>query len=153
MPRRNNKASNLSLLADWSMVIARFIVDHSSQPGIDEQLFDVILSAGQRGDVRGLKMIARDMTEWGRTLTDEQRDQLDRELLGRFSVGLERGVLDVDEQLRRILVDRVLRDENDYRVALHRVESIHADPASAAETATLNEALAEYHMRPLGNDE
>lgn len=144
------KLDEITRLAEWCVFAERAVFGLLSQRGsmsdfskeLFEQKLEAIQRARQRGDLRGLRMVYRDVNEWLGGLDPQMRDELDSLLRAQFGHGLEKGEKALERQARLILKIGRIRRAEEYRVLETRLHMILADPSKVAEVDQINELLA-----------
>jgi len=111
---------------------------------------EVIHQAFERRDLRGLRMVARDVAEWATDLSPEQQQQLDALLVSRFGRGLKDQRKDVEREIARILRRGQIETEGEYRLLMARVDEIYADESKAEELEQINRLLLAFRQDAMG---
>jgi hypothetical protein len=138
MARRsgNGRDEELARLRSWCLAIVQFMA-RLSPSNVLGDTEDVINSAFERRDLRGLRMICRDVREWTKGLSAADAIRLEHALRSSFGVGLietsnkEKGA--VSQSLERGKID----GEEEYRILTeipagtiaHIVKLHRTDPA------------------------
>lgn len=71
-----SRGEELEYLRDWCVAIIRFMAELSPSDLFD-QTEDAINAAFERGDLRGLKMVSKDVGEWARGLASSDQKRLE----------------------------------------------------------------------------
>lgn len=140
----------MSQLRDWSVAIARFIGSIPEAASLSRQMEEVIHQAFERRDLRGLRMVARDVAEWATDLSPEQQQQLDALLVSRFGRGLKDQRKDVEREIARILRRGQIETEGEYRLLMARVDEIYADESKAEELEQINRLVLAFRQDAMG---
>jgi hypothetical protein len=121
--------NDISSLAEWCEFVQRF---KFSRPGFEDALemsLDGIKRAKERRDLRGLRIVYRDLLESARGLRPEQQVELDRQLLERFGHGLQKGHRDLEKVALRILKRGTVNNADEYRALESWLDVIQNDPS------------------------
>lgn len=146
----SKKLDEVARLAEWCVFAERAVFGLYSQHGaisdfikeFFEESIGIIQRARERGDLRGLRMVYRDLNEKFGGLDPQMRDELDRLLRAQFGHGLEKGERALERQARRILKLGRIRRAEDYRVLETRLHVILDDASKLEEVDQINELLA-----------
>jgi hypothetical protein len=107
------------------------------------QIERVIEDAFERRDLRGLRMLSKDVPEWTQALSDNDRRDLDAAVRAEFGPGINDRT-DISEPVRLILRQGKISSKDEYRMLMVSAEEIYANPASRRELDRINRLLAEY---------
>lgn len=146
MPRDQGpeKTQELQDLRDWCIAVVRFICDLSTATELYTQFEEAIENAHQRRDLRGLKMVSNDLTQWASDLPPEEQDRLERQLTDRFGWGLAKERHDAARRVASILRRGQIDSEEQYRLLVEHADEIHADESKTDEMQQINSLLASY---------
>jgi hypothetical protein len=141
--RRNDaRLAEAGALRDWCQAILSFLRELGLASDIADEFGQVVENALAERNVRGLRMVAKDLQEWVRGLPMNQQAQLEERLNLQFGRGI-RSETDKDQrEVAHILERGVIADEDEYRLLVARAEAVHADKARATELERINELLA-----------
>jgi hypothetical protein len=139
----SQREAEMRELRDWCVAILHAI-GQFDPTGSYSQAEQGVEAAFQRGDLRGLKMVARDVQEWATALSPADQQKLDQALRSRFGHGLAERADDAYREVAQILKRGQIDTQDEYRLLRIRVEAIHADESKRAELEKINELLAAY---------
>lgn len=140
----NKREAEMKELRDWCVAILQFMARIDPSSGVYAQGEQAVEAALQRGNHRGLKMVARDVREWAAALSPGDRHDLDEALRSRFGRGLAEEADDVREQIERILQRAHINTQDEYHLLLHRADEIAADETKRIELSRITELLVAY---------
>jgi hypothetical protein len=142
----------LDELSEWCVLLTRAQFDFAvaNHSGADDQFFremlelklDAIERTKARLDLRGLRMIYRDVNEMARGLAATHRGELDRRLRERFGRGLESGQRDLELRAGKILKRGKINNAEEYRTLEGWFDAILHDPSMQNEAGRINALLA-----------
>jgi hypothetical protein len=144
---KRGKVDEVNTLADWCECMHRFIFDRSLafRPGFEDML-EVQLSgtrnARARGDLRGLRMVHRDLTEAARDLPAKDREELDGILRQRFGRGLESAEEEIALTARKIIERGVIDNAEEFRILEAWLNVLLEDPSKRGEAEEVSILLA-----------
>lgn len=148
MTKKKTPSTEAVELARWCSAIAEFMAQLGPHTELDNEMKSAIQRCLERDDLKGLKTMSRDLVEWSSALNDAQRLSLDDELIQKFGAGLDNALAVQLDQLRGIRKRGVVRNDQEYRVVMSRVEAIYDQQEQADEVSELNTLLAAYHHQP-----
>ena len=140
----SDRAEELALLRDWSICIVRFICDLDEATDLFKQFDKTLRSAFDSGNLRGLRMAARDNAEWAGDLPSDQFRKLDVLLVTKFGKGLSDSANEIEQEIEHILGHGQIDGEDQYRLLLARAGAICEDESKRAELDKINSLLAAY---------
>lgn len=95
-------------------------------------------------DLRGLRMVVRDLTEAQTGLSPRDRGELSRRLQDELGVDLSQEQTKELKKIQEIVGRGKIRNEREYRMVHDRVEEIYADEQAREEVERLNALLDAY---------
>lgn len=137
----SNDMNDIKSLAEWCEFVQRY---KFSRPGFEDVLemsLDGIRRAKERRDLKGLRIVYRDLLESVRGLRPEQQAELDRQLLERFGHGLQKGHRDIEKEALRVLKRGTVNNADEYRVLEAWLNVIFEDPSKVDEANCINNLL------------
>lgn len=140
----SQREAEMKELRDWCVVIIRFLAEFDPSSGVFAQSEQAIEAAFQRGNFRGLKMVASDVREWTTALSPSDQQRLDQLLRSRLGRGLTEEAKEVSSEIDRILRRGQIDTQDEYRLLVSRADEIYADDSKRAELEKINELLAAY---------
>jgi hypothetical protein len=138
------RAAELTSLRDWSLEIIRFMLASDPTAPVLTQAQDAISGAFDRGDLRGLRIVTRDVSEWARGLALSDRSRLDELLRSRFGKPLSSSSRRDLRKVNAILARGRIRDSDEYRLMEARADEIHTDVSQVKKLARINRLLAAF---------
>lgn len=138
-----DRTAELSALRDRCVAIVRFIAELGDPGDLFAQTEEAIHAAFERGDLRGLKMVSKDVDEWAKALSSSQRAKLDDVLRSRFGAEC-RNAKEEARELARILQRGTITDREEYSLLSRRADEICADGSKSGELEKINELLAAF---------
>ena len=137
---KTERDKEIDELADWCELVTHFIFGDC-----DPEMLDLAQSgtrkARERRDLRGLRMVYRDLNESIRDLSGQPKADLDAILIARFGHGIERGKQMLERQARKILQSGKIRKADEYRILESWLETLLSDPSKTAEIERINALL------------
>lgn len=134
------KAEELALLTNQCRTILSFAESKGMPVGLEAVLDETV----KRGDLRGVRALASDLFEMVKGLREAEQCQIHEELLKTSRVGLPEIARKIERHISKIRKRGRIVGEEEYRLLLERVESIHSDSERREEVSELNRMLAEY---------
>lgn len=141
--RRSSHTEEPAQLRDWCTAIVRFMASVSAPAPLFREM-EAIERAFERRDLRGLRMVARDLAEWASDLSPEHQEQLDGQLLAQLGRGLRGARQDAQNEVSRILRRGQIDTADECRLLMSRADEIYADDSKRAELERINALLAAY---------
>jgi hypothetical protein len=138
----DSRSVELTGIRDWCIAIIHFMRDLSPSDLFD-QTEEVINATYQRGDLRGLKTVSKDVNEWVGGLSRKDRQKLNQLLQSRFGKTLREDALSRNE-VSGILRRGRISDEHEYQLLVSRSDEIYADDSKKDELERINSLLVEY---------
>jgi hypothetical protein len=135
----------LKALRDRSLVIVRFIQGLSSRSEMFSQIEAAIDTAYKRGDLRGLRLVLKDVLEWVNGLPTSDREQLDEVLRRQFGSGLTEAGQETHRQLLDILSRGTIQSVEEYRLLSSRADEIRENGSNDKELQKINLLLMAFH--------
>lgn len=139
----DKQRKELEDLRDWCIAILGFMSELSPSHLFDHTK-DAVNAAFARGDLRGLKIAAKDLGEWAKGLAPSDCNNLDVALRTQFGRGLREDAQALRSKVAHILERRTIDSEEEYRLLLSRSDEIYADDSKRSELEQINALLAEY---------
>jgi hypothetical protein len=144
--RSPSRPEELLQLRDWCTAIVRYIASLSAPEPLFVGMEEAIDRAFERRDLRGLRMVARDLAEWASDLSPEHQEQLDGQLLAQLGRGLRDARQDAQNEVSRILRRGQIDTADECRLLMSRADEIYADDSKRAELERINALLAAYEF-------
>lgn len=146
MPRKRSSSHTEEplQLRDWCTAIVRFMASVSEPAPLFREMEEAIERAFERRDLRGLRMIARDVAEWASDLSPEHQEQLDEQLLAQLGRGLRDARQDTQKEVSRILRRGQIDTADECRLLMSRADEIYGDDSKRAELERINALLVAY---------
>jgi hypothetical protein len=147
--KRSKQASpdELKRMADWCRIVIRFKT--ADRPGrspaeaaIDSEYEKVLDATLARSDLRGLKMLRRDLTEWARGLPHRYVAELDALLRAQFGEGLTEEAKAQRKEVQDIVRRGYIETNDEYRLLVSYMDEIYSDPSRQEEAKAINALLA-----------
>lgn len=136
-PDRHLEATRLH---DWCLTIVE-LTAQQNDPALRTMTESIIKDLFANNNVRGLRMMAKELSEMAGALEPTQWTRLDDALRSRFG----RGLSDVADERRRnvsrILKRGAIRTDDEYRLVQGYVDEIYADDSKREEWTRLGELL------------
>lgn len=142
--RSASRPEELLQLRDWCTAIVRFMASVSDSALLFGEMEEAIERAFERRDLRGLRMVARDLAEWAGDLSPERQEQLDEQLLAQLGRGLRNARQDAQNEISRILRRGQIDTADECRLLMSRADEIYADDSKRAELERINALLVAY---------
>ena len=114
------------------------------------EMEEAIERAFERRDLRGLRMVARDLAEWASDLSPEQQEQLDEQLRAQLGRGLRDVRQDTQKEIARILRRGQIDTADECRLLIARADEIYADKSKAGELEQINRLLVAFEQDAMG---
>jgi hypothetical protein len=138
------RQQQLEHLKAWCLAIVRFLRELDTSPSLYSQLEEAIEAAFERGDLRGLKMVSRDLEEWAMGLPSASQRQLNNMLHARFGIELAVIARQRAREVARILKRGAIADEDEYRLLSTRADQIYADASKRDELDSIDRLMAAF---------
>ncbi|MFC2187425.1 hypothetical protein ACFCT7_08915 [Fulvivirgaceae bacterium LMO-SS25] len=143
---KEDQLNELYYLKEWCSSVVKFILEQSPVGGDMLMQYDIVINSSyQKQDIRGLRMVAKDVMEWAKGLSESDKSKLDEVLESKFGSGLN-GEIE-KKNVAQILKRGKITTEDEYRLLLNRIEEIHTDPSKNEEVERVNLLLGEYHKK------
>ncbi|MFZ6664176.1 hypothetical protein [Peijinzhouia sedimentorum] len=143
---KEDQLKELYYLKEWCSSVVKFILEQSPVGGDMLMQYDIVINSSyQKQDIRGLRMVAKDVMEWAKGLSESDKSKLDEVLESKFGSGLN-GEIE-KKNVAQILKRGKITTEDEYRLLLNRIEEIHTDPSKNEEVERVNLLLGEYHKK------
>lgn len=147
---KSKKLDEVKRLAEWCLfaegVEHELYREQGAINDFNKEFFElsqeVIQKARDRGDLRGLRMVYRDLNEKFGGLNPQMKTELDRRLRAQFGQGLEREEKALERRVRRILNAGKIRNAENYRTLETRLHMILDDSSKMEEVEQINGVLA-----------
>jgi hypothetical protein len=94
-----------------------------------------------RSDLRGLKMVRRDLTEWVRGLSGGEVAKLDALLRAQFGEGLTDEAKAQRKEVQNIVRRGCIETDDEYRLLVSYLDEIYRDPSRKEEVEAINALL------------
>ena len=91
------------------------------------------------------------MKEWSKALPKAEQIELERALSTNLSIDIEQENHDEMVLIEKMINNKLIADEGDYRLVLDFVEKNYDDEAQKTRINQLNKMLADYHQRKSGS--
>ena len=101
----------------------------------------LIEKAYEAGNLKGLKLVARDKVEMMRLAPPKERERLNALLRSRFGQEHDKIVSNREKETARILKRGKIMNDAEGRLLLARAEEIYADESKKKELETINRLL------------
>jgi len=139
----DERNTELAFLRDWCITVARSM-GGAGFPGALEMEERLIEKAYEAGNLKGLKLVARDKVEMMRLAPPEERERLNALLRSKF--GREHGKIGRNDakEIARILKRNRIMNEDEGRLLLVRANEIHTDESKRDELEAINRLLSVY---------
>jgi hypothetical protein len=132
------ETKELHLLADWISYAVDFML--KSGP-IHAEFRTVIDQALKRNDLKGMKMVGKDMKEWIRGLDGAGKKNLEQALADRFGVRFD----EIKEaKIREIILSDKIRNKTEFSTLFEYVETHYEDAEKKELIDQINILLARY---------
>jgi len=125
--------------------MVRFIQGLGSPSQMFSQIENAIDAAYNRGDLRGLRLVVKDVLEWVNGLPTNAREQLDEVLRRQFGSGLTEAGQETHRQLQSILRGGTIQGEEEYRLLSSRADEIRENDSNDKELQKINRMLLAFH--------
>lgn len=129
MKENTNKVRvEIEYLRDRCLEIINFILNKSVVNPMMQQLKSVIQETYDKGNLKGLKTLSRDMNAWAKGLPQKDIEELEVLLLEKFGENLS-GDKIVHAVIKKVLKKGKIQNREDYRVVYEYLQDISAaDP-------------------------
>jgi hypothetical protein len=134
----------LNTLRDRCSLVLEFLNRRGELGDLARQIDEVIQQAHATHDLRGLRILQRDLDDWSRDLPSDDQVELETLLRVRLLVDPEQERAADIAKLRQIEERGQIRNEREYRLVQARAEELRASTAGAEEVQRLDVLLANY---------
>jgi hypothetical protein len=132
------ETKELHLLGDWISYAIDFIL--KSGPS-HAQFRAVVDQALKRNDLKGMKMVGKDMKEWIRGLDGDGKKNLEQALADRFGVRFD----EIKEaKIEEIILSGKIRNKTEFSTLFEYVETHYEDAEKKRLIEQINVLLARY---------
>jgi hypothetical protein len=129
-------------LRRWSTAVIGFLAERGRIGPVAEQFQAAVDRAYAQNNLRGLRAGRSDLAERIGRLPQEEQEQLAKVLDTNTGSNPDSGRNRKQSPIDEIVKRGAIRDEEEYRLILSRVEEIYDDPARQDEVAMLNALLS-----------
>ncbi|OJV35346.1 MAG: hypothetical protein BGO33_08735 [Bacteroidia bacterium 43-41] len=133
----------LTFLKEWNETIINFLILKSKDNSLDI-FHQIITETFNKSDLRGMRMIYKDLNEGANDLPLMELNELNQLLSKKFGRNLTEYNNKNLAKIKRIVKKGNISNEEEYRLILNRVEEIYADDTQKDETKILNMLLTNY---------
>jgi FixJ family two-component response regulator len=142
----NEKAATARDLAAWCKIVIQEFREFGGNIGIEE-LETAVEGALGKQKVRQLESIKRDLVEWIRGLTPEERQKIDEALVKELGEGIADAVTVQQKEVQRVLNRGHIASESEYHLLKGWLDFIRDDESNAAEAEKVDELLTAFGTR------
>lgn len=145
------KAKELAFLTEWCAIfLATAFGEESGAPSemssaledlVSSSLEDLVTQMLKKGDLRGMRSIAKELVGMAGALSEDKWHQLDESLRLKFGKGLREEADREAAKVNQILKRGKIRGEADYRLLHTRADQIFADESKKDELEKINDML------------
>jgi hypothetical protein len=139
----------LKELCDFNLAIVDYIV--SIVPGESVELMRLfrasVESAYQQKNLRGMRMLIKDFTEWGRSLEPPHKDRLEELLQSRFGKGLS--AYQQLNRMKNIIKRGKINTIQEYTFLRDYYEEFFHDSSKKKVLDELHQLIYDYELRTL----
>ena len=138
-----NKLEELIFLKEWNETIVKFFVLKSKDNSL-EIFHQIINETFNKSDLKGMRMIYKDLNEGINDLSLIEFNELNQLLSQKFGTDLTECNNKNLTKIKQIVKKGNINNDEEYRLILNRVEEIYADDNQKEETEILNMLLTNY---------
>lgn len=138
-----NKLEELIFLKEWNETIVKFFVLKSKNNSL-EIFHQIINETFNKSDLKGMRMIYKDLNEGANDLPLIEFNELNQQLSQKFGTDLTECNNKNLTKIKQIVKKGNINNDEEYRLILNRVEEIYADDNQKEETEILNMLLTNY---------
>lgn len=138
-----NKLEELTFLKEWNETIVKFFVLKSKDTSL-EIFHQIINETFNKADLKGMRMIYKDLNEGANDLPLIEFNELNQQLSQKFGTDLTECNNKNLTKIKQIVKKGNINNDEEYRLILNRVEEIYADDNQKEETEILNMLLINY---------
>jgi hypothetical protein len=146
---KDEQLRELAYIKDWCLTIMDFIFSKSDQPLILAVFNDAINNGYDTQNLRGMRYVYRDTSEWGRGLSLRDIEELNKILYEKFGEDLNTCSKRDLSKINKIIKKGKIANENEFRIVLSRIDEIYHDSAKNEEIEILNMLLRKYELSTL----
>lgn len=132
----------LSFMRDWNWVLADFLVKNDNE--FFKQLYQIISETFDKKDLRGMRLIYNDNNEMVRGLSLNKLTELNHILREKFGFDLDKAHDKVLAKINLIVQRGYLKNDDEFRMLLSRVDEIYADDSKEKEVEILENLMRHY---------
>lgn len=133
----------LSFMRDWNWVLADFLVKNDNGEFF-KQLYQIISETFDKKDLRGMRLIYNDNNEMVRGLSLNKLTELNHILREKFGFDLDKAHDKVLAKINLIVQRGYLKNDDEFRMLLSRVDEIYADDSKEKEVEILENLMRDY---------
>lgn len=138
-----NKLEELTFLKEWNETIVNFFASKPKDNSL-EIFHQIINETFNKSDLKGMRMIYKDLNEGANDLPLIEFNELNQQLSQKFGTDLTECNNKNLTKIKQIVKKGNINNDEEYRLILNRVEEIYADDNQKEETEILNMLLTNY---------
>lgn len=139
-----DQTAELQALHQKCNVTIRFLNRRGELGDIGRQFEEVIQQTYEEQNLRGMRMLGRDLNDWSKDLRPEERRELEAILSTELGVEADRQGAADETELRKIEARSRITNEREYSLVQARLEELRETSASSEEAQRLAALLASY---------
>lgn len=134
----------LNALHDRCVLVLQFLNRRGELGDLARQFSEVIQQSHEAQDLRGLRILWKDLDDWSKDLTNDEQLELETLLRVRLQVDSDKERAAELATVREIEGRGQIRNEREYRLVQARVDELLSSHTSSADATRLQALLAEY---------
>jgi len=143
----------LTHMKDWCLEILNYLIEKDGS-SVWREVLGIITKAHDRGNLRDIRQVFRDINEMSNSLSTSDKLALNRLLFDRFGKNLLTESKRNLARIQRVIEVKKIRTEVEYRLVLEHIDHICAFDKHRTELTALQMLLLDYDRKKgVGNNE
>lgn len=139
------KEEELLMMKEWSLTIINYLLNVETRTTTLPQFIQIINETAENGNIRGMRMIYRDVNEMAASLRSSDLIELNNLLKKKF--GEDLNSKEDLSKIQKILKKNVISNETEFRLVLGYVDANFQNDDQKAFIDSLNKLLADFETK------
>jgi hypothetical protein len=141
----SEQLKELDRLKDWSLTILRFINTKTPSGSMNYvgKFEEVVTQTYDKKDLRGMKLLFKDVIAWSKDLEKEQITELNKIIRKKFGEDLYYSHKKIEEILSKAVIENLA----EYKLLFDYFEEINSDESRNDEISRVNRLIEEYQEK------
>jgi hypothetical protein len=141
----NKREAELSAIRQRCITILDFLVRTGERSGLVDKIRQVVQTSYERHDLRGLRMVVRDLEESISALPARKQKELDAVLHQQGQLTRTESKENVRRRVEGIVQNGKIRNAREFALLLNWADAIHADDSKREDLEQIDLLLAAFH--------